>query len=98
MTMIVPPQIEEANVVTIKSFIIDVEFSKLTVVFSYGYKDVDNNNITEHKTAHLHLDKTKYNQLLNATPPGNKSFKQWIRPLIYAEIAAYLGVPVGQID
>lgn len=97
MTMTIPPKTEEANIVVIKNFMIDVDFNEIKILFSYGYKDLSN-NITYYDTDYLVLDSTKYNQLLNATPPGNKTFKQWIRPLIYSEIANYLGVPVGQID
>lgn len=97
MTMTVPVQTESINIVQIRDFAVSVKDQKLVIIFDYGYKDAGN-NITEVKSGHVVLDSTKYNQLLNATPPGNKTFRQWIRPLLYTEIADYLGVPVGQID
>ncbi len=97
MTMTIPPKTEETNVVVLQSFTIDASNKAIAVLFKYGYKS-PSNDVTELEIGTLVLDETKYNQLLNATPPGNKTFKQWIRPLIYNEIADYLGVPPGQID
>jgi hypothetical protein len=97
MTMTIPPQTEEINVVVLDGFYIDSDNKGIFITFRYGFKDVGG-NVTKLKSQQLNLDETKYNQLLNATPPGNKTFKQWIRPLIYNQIASNLGVPPGQID
>ena len=96
MTMTIPPQIEETNVVVMDDFIIDVDGRDVVITFAYGYDD--GNKMVRRKTESISLGETKYNQLLNADPPAGKTFKQWIRPLIYKQIADHLGVPVGDID
>lgn len=97
MTMTIPPQTEDTNVVIITQFIIDYQADHMIVAFRYGYKDASG-IINRPKADHIVLDKSAINALMNATPPGNKTFKEWIRPKIYQQIANYLGVPVGQID
>ena len=97
MTMTVPPTTKEVNVVVLQTFSIDSLNKSVLITFRYGYK-APSDEVTEFKTDAFNLDETKYTQLLNATPTPGKTFKQWIRPLIYAEIADYLNVPVGDID
>ena len=97
MTMTIPPLTEETNIVRINTFSIDSENKNIFINFEYGYKDLSGDVVTKN-TAAVNLGQTKYNQLMNLTPPGNKTFKEWIRPLIYAQIADRLGIPVGDID
>ena len=97
MTMEIPPLTEETNIVRINTFSIDSQNKNIFIQFEYGYKDLSGVIVTKNTTA-INLDQTKYNQLMNLTPPGNKTFKEWIRPLIYAQIADHLGIPVGDID
>ena len=97
MTMTIPPLTEETNIVWINSFSISSINKSLVILFEYGYKD-GAGEIVSREADVIHLSQTKYNQLMNLTPPGNKNFKEWIRPLIYAQIADHLGIPVGDID
>ena len=97
MTMTVPPTTKEVNVVVLQYFSIDSANKSIAILFKYGYK-APSDELTEFQIGAFSLGETKYTQLLNATPTPGKTFKQWIRPLIYAEIADYLNVPVGDID
>ena len=97
MTMTIPPVTEETNIVRITSFSIYPQNKNILVQFEYGFKN-GAGDVVSKDTATINLGEVKYNQLMNLTPPGNKTFKEWIRPLIYAQIADHLVIPVGDID
>lgn len=96
MTMTIPVQTQEINVVRINSFVIDPLNENIFIQFQYGYRN--NGIVSPLNMEAINLGDVKYNQLMNLTPPGNKTFKQWIRPLIYTQIANHLGITVGDIE
>ena len=95
--MTIPPVAEITNIVRINNFAIEPLNKSIYIEFEYGYTNLSG-VVVRKKADAINLDQTKYNQLMNLTPPGNKTFKEWIRPLIYAQIADHLGIPVGDID
>ena len=95
--MTIPPRTEEINIVRINFFTISSTHKNITIHFDYAYKDLAGDVLAINSDV-ITLDTAKYTQLLNSTPPGNKKFNEWIRPLIYAQIADHLGIPVGDID
>lgn len=97
MTMGIPVSTKETNMVRIIAFEINLQRQLIFIQYEFGHRDALGNEVV-YSTDGFYLGQDKLMALLNATPPGNKMFKQWIRPLIYAEIASHLGVPVGDIS